>query len=463
MSSVFGNVKKNSEYQPRKYKGMTLKSGRGARKAKKPARRDMRKQGAGVPRLRAGYGVADITPEGECELNGFIARKQPALGVGAPIKARVVVLDEGRVRAAVAVCDLLGLTVVDSARLEAIIAKAAGVPARNVMLACTHTHSAPMSMPLGAVGKHRPSYVSFVGKRLGEAARDAAADLAAVERVTFGSRRADAFGKLRCALEEPGRSGRFKGMLSAFRLDRADTSPITVGHLGVHPYVVGPEYRYVHPDYPGAVCDAIEAATSGHAMMLPGAAADVSPVDAFHATAEPLRVWGRRAADVVRRMLRGGERVELSPLRVSVARPRVRFGWVSPKQTAFSFDTADPRVVANIRGWRRAYERGRLPESSPFPIRVLRLGDIALIGMPAEIFFDTGAEIAAALPGVHSLPIAHAGGNIGYLPRPFAYRLNLYEAQAYEWYGTAGAVAEGTEEAVRKIAVREARKLTAAK
>lgn len=407
--------------------------------------------------LRAGFGVADITPTGAIELNGFISRKQPALGVGAPVKARVLVLEEARVRVAIAVCDLLGFSVADSKRLEKRLGEAAGVPAKNVMLCCTHTHSAPMSMPLGTVGRHKPGYVSFVGKQLVKAARAAAQDLAGVKRVTFGSRRADGFARLRCALDEPGRRGRFKGLLSALRLERDGAGPITVAHLGAHPYVVGPAYRYVHPDYPGAVCDQIEAETSGDAMMLPGAAGDVSPVNDMHSTAEPLRAWARRATDAIEQMLRRGRRAEAAPLRVAVARPRVRFGHVAPQQTGFSFDTADPRVVANLRAWRRAFDRGELPTSSPFPIRVIRLGEVVFIGIPSEVFYDTGAEIAAALSGeagVHALTVAHAGGNIGYLPREFAYRLNLYEAQAYEWYGTAGAVEPGTEEAVREIAVK---------
>ncbi len=56
--------------------------------------------------------------------------------------------------------------------------------------------------------------------------------------------------------------------------------------------------------------------------------------------------------------------------------------------------------------------------------------------------------------------VSQAGGNIGYLPRPHAYRHHAYEAaNAYQWYRTAGCVLPGTEAAVRHHIAEAARSL----
>jgi hypothetical protein len=65
----------------------------------------------------------------------------------------------------------------------------------------------------------------------------------------------------------------------------------------------------------------------------------------------------------------------------------------------------------------------------------------------AQGFGETGFELARDC-GV--LTITHVGGNWGYLPRPFAYQHQTYEAAiAHQWYRTGGAMARGTDKQVQ--------------
>jgi hypothetical protein len=117
-----------------------------------------------------------------------------------------------------------------------------------------------------------------------------------------------------------------------------------------------------------------------------------------------------------------------------------------------ALEETNPTFIANDAAWRDRYEKRELPSSLRFPLRVLCLGSIRLLSIPAEVFAETQFDLQADHPELTVLIVSHSGGNIGYLPRPFAYRLRTYEtASAYRWYGTEGAASEGEEERVRGL------------
>ena len=418
--------------------------------------------------LRAGYGVADITPPEGGDLNGFAARRQPATGVAAPLEVRVVVLARGRRRAAIAACDALGFTVADSHGLEQCVAAAAGAAPGNVLLACTHTHAGAMSMPLGLVGRFDPGYLHRVGRRLAAAATAAAAEMRPVTAATHGRHSIASLGAFRCATHEPGRDA-WPGELQALQLRREDGPPVTLAHVGIHPYVLGWQNRRFHPDYPGAARDAIERRCGGPALVLPGCAADIAPQPGLTRSLRSVARFGDTVAEAAAAAIANGEPMAADCLRPALRRARARFGFFreaihdnDAEAAMAALSRAGDRALQNRREWQEALDTRRLPTTSPFPIRVLRLGRLVFAGMPAELFHDTGADLARAFPRLHLWPLAHTGGNLGYLPRPFAYRNLTYEAAyAYEWYRTAGALLPDMEPRFRAAAASAIKSVTA--
>ncbi|UCE86680.1 MAG: hypothetical protein JSU66_02795, partial [Deltaproteobacteria bacterium] len=68
-----------------------------------------------------------------------------------------------------------------------------------------------------------------------------------------------------------------------------------------------------------------------------------------------------------------------------------------------------------------------LPEHTVF--QAIRLGDVALLGLPAEIDAALGEAARAAVPsGLLAMPIAHANDWLGYGVSSDAYRRGSYEA-----------------------------------
>ena len=94
--------------------------------------------------FRAGAHAQDITPAIGVSLNGGMADRK-ATAVYDPLHARCVVLDDGANQLVIVVCDacMIPRDIFDAAK--EIIREKTGIPAANMLMSATHTHSAPTS------------------------------------------------------------------------------------------------------------------------------------------------------------------------------------------------------------------------------------------------------------------------------------------------------------------------------
>ena len=90
--------------------------------------------------LRAGVAKTDITPPPDAKTVGHVRETR---GARDPIRAAVLLLDDGRTRAAIVTLDLLCSwdEMVKSVRAE--VSKAAAIAPRNILVATSHNHSGP--------------------------------------------------------------------------------------------------------------------------------------------------------------------------------------------------------------------------------------------------------------------------------------------------------------------------------
>ena len=129
-------------------------------------------QFAASSNLRAGVAKIDITPD---DVTGMIAdgHRREVKAIRDPLRAGVLVLDDGTTKAAIVTMDVLQAwdALVPLAREK--IAAASGVPAENIMITASHNHSGPPYDPLHKWGR------DLVNK-LGAAAKQAAANMRTV-------------------------------------------------------------------------------------------------------------------------------------------------------------------------------------------------------------------------------------------------------------------------------------------
>src|SRR3954470_13882883 len=139
--------------------------------------------------LMAGAATSNITPNiGEEIIGGFMPF--PSTHVHDELHARCLALDDGKTKLAIVVCDLLGMHRSVSVEARRMIEEATGIPASNVSISCTHTHSASSAM-----GSLPRSYVSdmeltdyqrFVARRIADGVRCAVNNLRPAQ-IGFGT------------------------------------------------------------------------------------------------------------------------------------------------------------------------------------------------------------------------------------------------------------------------------------
>lgn len=109
-----------------------------------PARGDEPKPPAAQPagELRVGLAEADITPPVGFPMAGYY-HERLAEGAIDPLKAKAIVFRDEHTAAALVVCDLIGIATDLTREIRQRAEKATGIPAANIAITGTHTHTAP--------------------------------------------------------------------------------------------------------------------------------------------------------------------------------------------------------------------------------------------------------------------------------------------------------------------------------
>ncbi|MCH7559088.1 MAG: neutral/alkaline non-lysosomal ceramidase N-terminal domain-containing protein, partial [Planctomycetes bacterium] len=110
-----------------------------------------RKKSVNVSELTAGLAVTDITPPVGYRMSGYF-RERLSTGTSNPLCAKALVLRQGDERAALVFCDIIGISLDVSSRARRQAAEKTGIPAANILIAATHSHTGPLYF--GALRKH---------------------------------------------------------------------------------------------------------------------------------------------------------------------------------------------------------------------------------------------------------------------------------------------------------------------
>ena len=92
--------------------------------------------------LFAGIGVTDISPPLAFPMAGYY-HERLSDGTADPLKAKAIVFRQGKKFAAIVVCDLIGISTDLSHEIRKSAFQKTGIPMDNIVVAATHTHTAP--------------------------------------------------------------------------------------------------------------------------------------------------------------------------------------------------------------------------------------------------------------------------------------------------------------------------------
>ncbi|MHB9024759.1 MAG: neutral/alkaline non-lysosomal ceramidase N-terminal domain-containing protein [Armatimonadota bacterium] len=378
--------------------------------------------------IRVGYGERVITPSMGIEMTGYgYYLERRVTEIRDELKARALVLEGDGGRLALLTCDLLGFHVPFSDAARAATAAALDIPRERVLLACTHTHTGPVSQTMEGLGTEDDTYMASLAPAFVAAARDAAADLQEAT-VSFRNEIIEPIGLNR-------RKGTFDPIDPTLKMlvFTREQGSIFLLNYACHPVTMAASSR-VSADWPGAAVAALE--TAGHrALVFQGFAGDINPVAVSNG-------WGKGADTDIelygeilcRRALKAAHfstPVEGTEVAVIERRVQLPLDVFTPERAVEYADFWEsryahaPAAQQFLQWWRRqATERAAEFTTRPYlahiPFTALRIGEVKIIALPGEVFCSYGLRLRETHPQL--LTFGYANGSIGYFPTEDAFQ-----------------------------------------
>lgn len=432
---------------------------------------------------QAGVARIDISPPPEIDLGGYAAREPGNLGVHDPVFVHTLFLAAGRECAILVVCDVLGFHKDDADVIRRLIAEQHNVPFDNIFLIATHSHSAPATLPGNGLGTVNPGYFRWLKNKILQSVYRAKQSVQSVE-IGFTTTESDIGINRRGKIPEgsidpvPDPTGPVDRQLSVIHIKKRNSGQpwIVLFSFGCHPTVLGPDNRRVSSDFPGAARTYLQNQLGGDcvALFLNGAAGNVNPVErGDFSTAMKL---GNRLGEQVLKAL--STTAETLPARIRTRSETL----IWPFAEIPSLDecrhweehyrrlvdtaqhSADRRIFAAAWQWARQLysmvKKGEVMSHIHAPFQVMVLGDVAVFGVPAEVFAQTALAIKDKVQQP-AMVLGYTSGNFGYLPPGDEIPKGGYEIkEAHKYYNYPSHFSPEAEEKVRQTATSLLKALT---
>ena len=428
--------------------------------------------------LRAGAATSNITPEiGRPIIGGF--SPAPSKHIHDELHARCLVLDDGKTKLALVVCDLLGVHKLVSDEARRLITERLGIPKSHVLISGTHTHSA--SSALGE-DRYNPKpviddYQKFVAQRIADGVARCVNTLRPAElafgtvdvpehvhnRRWFlrpGSMPENPFGQLDLVKMNPGAgnpnlvepAGPIDPTVSFLAVREAGGGkPIGLFAAYSLHYVGGVGGADISADYFAVFSETMKELLTPErqdppfvAMMANGTSGDINninfrnPPKERRKPYEQMRYVGQDVAAKVAGAMKDLKYKSDLTLDARYAEPMIKFRHPTPEQLSWAqqklAEPEEPAAKANLPRIyaQRAMKMNEHPEAGPMPVQALRIGDVCIGTLPCEVFCEIGIEFRSRSPQKPAFMVSLAHGYYGYLPTPRHHKLGGYET----WLGT---------------------------
>jgi len=408
--------------------------------------------------VQAGLAEIEITPPIGYRMDGYFTERL-STGVKDPLMAKALVFQQGDTKAALVVCDLLGVPHALTGEVRARAAARTGIPAANIAVTGTHTHTGPLfsgerarifsdraaakhgSDPLASI-----NYVETLRDRLVEVIAAANANVspatlefvaAREDRLSFNRRYRlnDGTVATNPGISNPkivGPAGPIDPDLP-FLLISKEKAPVgSVTVFAMHLDTVGgTEYS---ADYAGQLANEFRREFGDRFISVfgTGTCGNINHIDVSGTRRYSARLIGEQLA-VSALSMRSREPVANLALAVASGRVSLRLRRVSDAQVAAARANV-ARIGTNDLPFLTQVETvSTLDLSSRGPaldaeVQVLRLNrDTAIVLLPGEIFVELGLAIKQASPFKHTLVIELSNDNPAYIPSEQAFKEGGYE------------------------------------
>lgn len=443
--------------------------------------------------VRAGAARQLITPELGTPLIGTL-RESASGRLEEDLSVTALALSSKSVTVLLLACDAVILTPEEASTIRRLIGDLLTIPPANVLINVSHSHATPSPPAFGeydhgesAERRAVEAYHELLVSRCVEAARQAVESMrparigtgAGDVRISVNRREQLPDGTMVLGENQNGATDPAVGVL---RVDNLTGDPIAVVvHYACHPDVLGPKTDLISPDFVGAARRTVESLTGATALFLQGAAGDLDPrcgivVDAdgvaemhrlgtelgceavrvcqeintarhrssrksWRSTASVVTGWVYSDVASTSAELAVAARTLAMPLRPlpDMAQARADLAGYEAQLAQLEPDPFSPAWRVTTRGLQWAREQLRAVEAGAGPhldleLTAVRIGKLAIVGIPGEVFVEIGLAIKAASPFPQTLVCGYTNGLYFYIPTAAAFTQGGYEVESYRNY-----------------------------
>ncbi len=429
--------------------------------------------------LQAGFGRVNVNPPLGIDVNGYYVKRN-AEGFLDDLEVNALALKNGDKTVLLMTVDNVGIANIYYPEFRKAISERTALPIDAIFLHCTHTHTGPSThLPLGGNGvdekeiKLIDDYRNFLLIRCMDVASLALADLKPAKmgygvgqapniafvrryRMKDGSVKTNP-GVLNPDIVEP--IGQVDERVSVVRFDREGGETIVLTNMGNHPDTVGGSL--ISGDWPTLTRHFVEKALDNtKCIFFNGTQGDVNHVNVHPTRGDFNGMFndfdgcsrGYEHTKYMARVVTGGVLQAFDKVNY-VDNDEIKF---MQRTVQIPSNMPDPKDLPLARKYMQLHDEGRDneipfkammlttvvaeakrmlrlengPESFPFLLSAISIGNVALIGIPGEPFNAIGRALKETEGYDLVIPCCITNGYTGYFPMQDSYDEGGYEARS---------------------------------
>jgi hypothetical protein len=352
--------------------------------------------------FKAGVAVRVVTPEPLLPVSGGVGPGRPTTQKLGDLTVRALVLQDDDTRVAIVGADFLGFPAALGNRVRAMVPD---IPAENILIGVTHTHSAPdcYAFPDGTGGTSADlDYLDTVCRKMADAINEASrkAERANLKIATGEAKGKIAYNYYAEQLYDP--------RCHVIQAIGDDGKPIaTLVNYATHPEILGPGQGILSPDLCGPLYDRIEAKGGGTAIFMNSAQGGMVTADCRGEDGEDIQTWEE--------CIRIGELLADEALRIVADAPVQADPDLYCAATSMTFPVTSELLRMLVKT--SPLLAGSLNDDGTVSgqVNVVNVGNAQILTIPGEALPNIGYYLKRNMHGEHNLLFGLTNDAFGYM------------------------------------------------
>jgi hypothetical protein len=383
------------------------------------------------------------------KLAGYaFARLKASEGIHDPLKAQVLLLQEGNKKICIISMDMMSIEINFTERLRNAINLRTGIPQHQIMVVCSHIHSGPQGFNTDIAVLHDARDESLLEITLCNIVGACCSCLTNLQPVRFSTGTDWGYG-IGLNRNDP-EHGEVDQQVTVVRIDDVKGIPLVLFfNYGCHPTVIGADNFLISADFPGAARRCLANVYPGTiSIFTNGAAGDVSTrFTRRNSSYEEVDRFGQILAAAVVRAANSAEcfspdtitcntiSLEVPPKQFpSIDEMRNKITSLSRKlehaKNAPESQGELRKLITKLEGAKLLLQQAEIYKEIKkiiIEIQQIKIGNYSLIGIPGEPYSKTIKDIKNAVKPAPIILMGYANDYLGYFPESSDELTDTYE------------------------------------